>query len=116
MRELSSISPHSSRIHRNNPSRVVQKDRSCQPEFFLRGLPFLRWIIYDPPVRVQLRYEAIGGVRWRARRTLGATLAGVTRFGWRTPSVDRDAPRTELSPSLSLTTAAERFDKMPLSP
>ena len=56
---------------------VVQKERLRQPEFFLRGLPLpplqnpLQRVIDDPPVGVELGYEAIRGVRWG----LGAALA-----------------------------------------
>jgi hypothetical protein len=32
----------SSRTQRSSPAHVVQKDRSYQPEFLFRGLPFLR--------------------------------------------------------------------------
>ena|SRR6516225_3956073 len=42
VRASSLTAPQSSRTHRSNPARVVQKDRSCQPEFRFRGLPFLR--------------------------------------------------------------------------
>ena len=41
-----SISPLYSRMQRSSPSRVVQNDRFRQPEFFARGLPFLRCKIH----------------------------------------------------------------------
>ena len=45
-RELASISPQYSWMHRSRAFRVLQKERPCQPEFFLRGFPSLRCRIH----------------------------------------------------------------------
>ena len=76
-----------SRTHRSNASRVLQNDRFRQPEFFLRGFPFLRCKIHCSGSSTALQFV----LSWARSRFEGC--AGPSARSWRRtcicPSLDR---------------------------
>src|SRR5262249_31245702 len=108
-------SPHFSRTHRSRPPRALQKDRFCQPEFFLRELPFLcckihcsgsSTILHRSLSCARVRFEGCAG---------GKAMVGRAGAGGSDPSGSR-THRSLMAVALPnwLRSSAERFDKLPL--
>ena len=118
-----SISPQSL-TQRSRASRVLQKDRPCQPEFFLRGLPFLRCKIHCSGSSTTLHLS----LSWAMRRL--EECAGRSARSWCSRSVSdaggRSRPSLRQSPlggvasisSLSIAPRIRLLDgaEVPISP
>ena len=62
-----STSSQYSRMQRSSPCRVVQKERSSQPGFFVLGLPFLRCTLHCKASSTTLQFA----LSWATRRLDG---------------------------------------------
>src|SRR5262245_18639919 len=110
------MSPQYSRTQRSSACRVVQKDLSFQPEFFLRGLPFLRCSTHWRGSLTILRFvlscamSRFEGCAGPERMTGKPGAGGGTLMDSRALVCDRGRSSSATN-SLAM---AERFDKMPL--